>query len=91
MLVLVLVLVVLMLVVLMLVVLVLVLVLSDVHWRLAQVAELSVRDASVGEPVAEVQVKDGMSIVTIIANVKRSSDVMAAVFKILAEEKIQVC
>ena len=34
--------------------------------------------------------QDERSIISLIANVKRSSDVMASVFEILSQEKIQV-
>mmetsp|Transcript_43342 Transcript_43342/g.85509 ORF Transcript_43342/g.85509 Transcript_43342/m.85509 type:complete len:555 (+) Transcript_43342:78-1742(+) len=42
------------------------------------------------ESIAEVEVRHGRSILSLIADVTKSSDVMAAVFRILAEEKIQV-
>jgi len=39
---------------------------------------------------SQVCVQDERSIISLIANVKRSSDVMASVFEILSKEKIQV-
>jgi len=42
------------------------------------------------DPIAQVRVQEGRSILSLIANVKRSSDVMAQVFEILAKEEIQV-
>ena len=38
----------------------------------------------------KVRVQEGRSILSLIANVKRSSDVIAQVFEILAKEEIQV-
>jgi aspartate kinase len=40
--------------------------------------------------MAEVVVKEGRSIISLIANVERSSDVMAGVFTVLAREKVHV-
>lgn len=60
------------------------------------VAELSATDKSQTsnsdsvQPIAQVNVQEGRSIISLIANVKRSSDVMAAVFEILRREHIQV-
>ena len=54
------------------------------------VQDLRKADTAELEPIAQVEVKEGFSIISLIANVQRSSDVMASVFKILAEEKVQV-
>ena len=43
-----------------------------------------------GDAMAEVLVKEGRSIISLIANVDRSSDVMAGVFSVLAAEKVHV-
>jgi aspartate kinase len=54
------------------------------------VRSLSQADSGEVEPVAEVEVKHDRAILGLIADVKRSSDVMAAVFRILSLEGIQV-